>query len=126
MCMTLFIDCQPDESVQENLENDVSLKLERHQVQFRHLRFHNNEAYDIISKLVNGKDDDMNSKTDESYSDEYDLYYNLNRIYEIHGEGYQQFSFLVRSSESSDNQFENYVLVQHEDESFRQFVITYE
>lgn len=54
------------------------------------------------------------------------MYYNLNRIYEIHGEGYQQFSFLVKSSESSNNQFENYVLIQYADESFRHFVITYD
>ena len=122
----LLWNCQPDEPTQQNIEIDTLSKLERHQVQFNHLRFHNDKAYEIISELVTGKDDHPTSRGEDAYSEEYDLHYSLDRIYMIEGDHYQQFSFIVESSESTNNQFENYVLIQFADESFRQFVITYE
>ena len=125
-CLLTFWNCEQEEPLTKITESQSHLKVERHQVAFDHLRFHNNKAYEIISKLVENKDKAVRLRGEDSYSEEHGIHYNLNKIYEIQGEDYQQFSFLVRTSDLEENQFQNYILIQYPDESFKQFIITYE
>jgi hypothetical protein len=118
--------CQQEEPIENNVDTEVRFKVERHQVIFEELKSNHSKAYEIITSLNREENVNFLSKTEDIYSDEYDLYYNLNRIYHIEGENHEQFSFLVRSSDRQENQFENYLLIQYADEFFRHFVVTYE
>ena len=100
--------------------------VNRHQVSFEDLKVHSDKAYEVIVGLTELKKSDATSQTESSYSEEHSMYCNLDLIYHIVGDDYEQFSFPVETSESADNQFENYILILYADESFRQYVITYE
>lgn len=126
LVLLTFWNCEQEEPLRKITESQARLKIERHQVAFDHLRFHNHEAYEIISGLIENKKEGVTLRGEDSYSEAYGIQYNLNKIYEIQGEDYQQFSFLVKTSDRAENQFQNYILIQYPDESFRQFIITYE
>lgn len=123
---SLFLwNCEQEEK--SNLEDihQRTINIERHLVHLSTIEKTNTMAYEILTGLSKEKPTEF-SRAEEVYSEEHDLYYDLDHIYMIEQEHYQQYSFLVKSSSQLENQFENYVLVQYADESFRQFVITYE
>lgn len=121
--ISLFLwNCEQEERLEiQEVQQSTIRKVDRHVVSGDIFKRDYSNAFDIVSKLS-----ENSFSTDRTYSAEHDLYYTLDNVYIIEEEGYQQFSFLVKSSNQLENQFENYLLNQYSDGSSEQFVITYE
>lgn len=119
--------CQTEEDFTdqqaETTEKPVKT-IERHVVPLQSLMVKNYKAFEILTGLV--KDDPKGTGKSEEYSDEHDLFYDLSEIYVIEGDNYEQFSFVVRSSDQPEDQFKNYLLLTYPNDEYQQFIITYE
>lgn len=126
LSVLLLWNCESEEVNEITQTSLEHVNVTRHIVSLEHLEEHNENAYQILSKLSKSSMNNRTEETDETYSEEYDLFLDLSKIYVIESEDYKQFSFVVRSPNQIEGQFENYMLVEYQDGGYNQFVLTYE
>ena len=127
ICSVFLWNCQTEEDFidgQANTHEKPIKTIQRHVVSLKSLMVKNYKAFEILTNLV--KEDSKLGGKSQEYSDEHDLYYNLGEIYVIEGNTYEQFSFVVRSTDQPEDQFKNYLLLIYPNDQYQQFIITYE
>jgi hypothetical protein len=122
----LLWNCETEEEILSPVNNQTSLqKVDRHLVRIDHLSDHHKGAYEILNKLFKSASDKI-SRTEETYSEEHNLFYTLNEVYLIEGDEYEQISFAVRTPNLPENQFQNYLLMVYPDNGFEHYLVTYQ
>jgi hypothetical protein len=128
VCSSLLWNCEIEEDFVDSqaivLEKPTK-SIQRHVVSLKSIMLTNYKAFQVLTGLVK-EDSEVVERSQDEYSDEHDLYYNLSKIYVIEGDTYEQFSFVVRSSNQLENQFKNYLLLTYPNEQYQQYIITYE
>jgi hypothetical protein len=123
----LLWNCETEEEFQDlqaNTPEKPIKSIQRHVIPLQSLMVKNHKAFEILTGLV--KEESKLGGKSEEYSDEYDLHYDLSEIYVIEGNTYEQFSFVVRSSDQQENQFKNYLLYVYPNNDYQQFLVTYQ
>ena len=119
--------CETEEALPSEIQTHqtTTQNFQRHVVPLLSLELEHPQAFQILSKLSK-ESLDPTLRNQENYSEEYDLHYSLDKVYVLEGNDYEQFSFVVRTSDQPENQFMNYVLYVYSNNEYQQFLISYE